>query len=99
MSYPSYSIVIPAYNEVHRIPGTLEAVVACVRERGWSAEIIVVDDGSKDDTSLLALEYAKDKEDRMRVLTLARNRGKGGAVRRVPNSSVGMTTLLLCVCV
>ena len=48
MQYPKYSIVIPAFNESARILATLESVVSCVRERGWSAEVIVVNDGSTD---------------------------------------------------
>ena len=46
-------------------------------------EIIVVDDGSKDKTTDTALEYAVTLgSNKMRVLTLAKNLGKGGAVRR-----------------
>ena len=51
MSYPQYSIVIPAYNEAARIGGALEAVLACIRQRGWNAEVVVVDDGSRDETA------------------------------------------------
>ena len=43
MAYPKYSIVIPAYNESARIPATLQSVVDCIRARGWSAEVIVVE--------------------------------------------------------
>jgi dolichyl-phosphate beta-glucosyltransferase len=43
-----------------------------------------VDDGSRDKTSQLALEYVKTYSvDKIRVLTLKKNRGKGGAVKRV----------------
>ena len=60
----------------------LEARRAAVA--GFTYEVIVVDDGSKDATSDLALQYTeKHGSDRVRVLTLARNRGKGGAIRMV----------------
>ena len=45
MGFPKYSIVIPAFNESHRIPATLESVVQTIRARGWSAEVVVVNDG------------------------------------------------------
>ena len=58
MRYPNYSIVIPAYNESARILPALESVVACVRERGWAAEVIVVDDGSRDRTAEIVRGFA-----------------------------------------
>ena len=57
--YPHLSIVIPAYNESARIPATLQEVVACIRSRGWNAELIVVNDGSTDSTANVVLEFAK----------------------------------------
>jgi hypothetical protein len=39
MSYPQFSIIIPAYNEASRITQALESVVHCVRSRGWFAEV------------------------------------------------------------
>ncbi len=47
----TYSIIIPAYNESARIRATLDRVLAYSAERGWNAEIIVVNDGSRDDTA------------------------------------------------
>ena len=58
MSFPQLSIVIPAYNEAARIPATLEAVVDCVRARGWNAEILVVDDGSRDAPAAVVTAFA-----------------------------------------
>jgi dolichyl-phosphate beta-glucosyltransferase len=80
VSYPQFSIVIPAYNEAARIPGTLEAVTACVRSRGWSAEIIVVNDGSRDETAEVVRSFAA-KNPEVRVLENPGNRGKGYSVR------------------
>ena len=56
--YPKYSIVIPAFNESARIPATLESVVACVRANAWDAEVIVVNDGSTDDTAKIVRDMA-----------------------------------------
>ncbi|MHB8890057.1 MAG: glycosyltransferase family 2 protein, partial [Acidobacteriaceae bacterium] len=50
MGQPKYSIVIPAFNESARIGKTLERVLACVAHHAWDAEVLVVDDGSRDTT-------------------------------------------------
>lgn len=78
--YPKYSIVIPAYNESARIPATLKAVVACIRERGWDAEVIVVNDGSTDATAGIVCDIA-GKTPEVRLLENPGNHGKGYSVR------------------
>lgn len=78
--YPKYSIVIPAYNESARIPATLDAVVACIREHKWDAEIIVVNDGSTDTTAQIVRDFAI-KAPEIRLLENPGNRGKGYSVR------------------
>jgi glycosyltransferase involved in cell wall biosynthesis len=80
MPYPNYSIVIPAYNEAGRIPATLEAVVECIRQKGWSAEIIVVDDGSRDTTADVVRNFAATAPE-VRLMQNPGNRGKGYSVR------------------
>ncbi|KAJ9052420.1 dolichyl-phosphate beta-glucosyltransferase, variant 2 [Entomophthora muscae] len=82
------SVVIPAYNEVARLPLMLEETVDFLKARvakntGFKYEIIVVDDGSKDKTADCALDFAKKanlKKGELVVVKLAINRGKGGAV-------------------
>jgi glycosyltransferase involved in cell wall biosynthesis len=78
--YPNYSIVIPAYNESARIPAALEQVVACVREHGWDAEVIVVNDGSTDRTAELVRDFARNAPE-VRLIENPGNRGKGYSVR------------------
>jgi glycosyltransferase involved in cell wall biosynthesis len=78
--YPRYSIVIPAYNEGARIPATLNSVIACVRGNQWNAEIIVVNDGSSDNTAQVVREIAKSAPE-LRLIENPGNRGKGYSVR------------------
>ncbi|MFH1400964.1 MAG: dolichyl-phosphate beta-glucosyltransferase [Nanoarchaeota archaeon] len=73
------SVVVPAYNEQKRIGGTLKAVSSYLRKQGYDFEIIVVDDGSVDDTVAVVRAVA---DPNVRVVSYARNRGKGFAVRK-----------------
>jgi glycosyltransferase involved in cell wall biosynthesis len=76
----TYSIVIPAYNEGARLGATLEKVLGYVREQGWNAEVIVVNDGSRDNTADLVRGFAA-KDPMLRLVENPGNRGKGYAVR------------------
>ncbi len=76
----TYSIIIPSYNEGERLPATLDRILSYIRFRGWDAEIIVVDDGSQDDTAELAMVYA-EQHPKVRVLQNPGNRGRGYSVR------------------
>ncbi len=80
MPKPSLSVVIPAYNEEERLPGTLEKVASYLSSRGREFEILVVDDGSTDGTAEVALSFSSRVP--LRVLRNERNRGKGYSVRR-----------------
>jgi len=77
---PHLSIVIPAYNEEDRLGVSLPLIEAYVRERGFDAEILVVDDGSTDATAQMASAFLRER--RGRVLRHPENRGKGAAVRQ-----------------
>ncbi len=80
MPEPTLSIVIPAFNEEGRLAPTVRGAVACARERGAGAEVIVVDDGSRDGTSALVQHLAAELPE-VRLVRLAANHGKGYAVR------------------
>ncbi len=80
MRYPKYSIVIPAFNEGARSLATLRSVDSCIRDRGWAAEVIVVNDGSTDETAALVKEFALHSPE-VRLLENPTNRGKGYSVR------------------
>jgi dolichyl-phosphate beta-glucosyltransferase len=71
------SVVIPAYNEVRRLPATLDRLSTWTAALPWQVELIVVDDGSGDAT----VDLAVDHPCRCGVIRLLRNAGKGAAVR------------------
>ena len=90
-----YSIILPAFNEGSRIGPGLEKALAFIREQGWQAEIIVVNDGSSDNTAEVARSYMRAAPEfssqqakgglvggpEMRLLENPGNRGKGYSVR------------------
>ncbi|MFN0169429.1 MAG: dolichyl-phosphate beta-glucosyltransferase [Bryobacteraceae bacterium] len=77
----SLSIVVPAYNEAVRLPATLEKIIAYLRSRRIEFhEILVVDDGSSDETAAVA-ERLAESHPHLRVLKNPGNRGKGYSVR------------------
>ena len=80
MASPQLSIVIPAYNESARIEQTLERVMLCVEQQGWDAEVLVVDDGSKDSTTEIVQQWMQ-RYPRLHLIKNVGNRGKGYSVR------------------
>ncbi|XP_046461850.1 dolichyl-phosphate beta-glucosyltransferase-like [Daphnia pulex] len=93
------SVIVPAYNEEKRLPAMLEECLHYLEEKlktnpENTFEVIIVDDGSTDKTTQIGLGYSeKYGTDKVRVLTLSNNRGKGGAVRLGMLSSRGKQLL------
>src|SRR4051794_33839843 len=75
---PYLSLVIPAYNEQENVPTLLERVAAALAQAGRPFEVIIVDDGSTDDTPRL-LADAMTRYPWLRVLRMARNGGQSAA--------------------
>ena len=74
------SIIVPAFNEQGRLPRALEQIGAYLAQRPFRAEVIVVDDGSRDDTPRL-VESFQPRVPFLRLISNGRNRGKGFSVR------------------
>jgi glycosyltransferase involved in cell wall biosynthesis len=74
------SVIIPAFNEQERIAPTLRDLAAFLAPRGVSFELLVVDDGSTDDTAAV-VESLRFEIAELRCVRSAPNRGKGHAVR------------------
>src|SRR3954471_13578921 len=77
---PQYSIIIPAYNESARLGTTLDRVLDHVAAQHWDAEVIVVNDGSQDDTAEMVLARARANP-ALRLVENPGNHGKGYSVR------------------
>jgi dolichyl-phosphate beta-glucosyltransferase len=78
------SIVVPAFNEAPRLArraALLSDAVTSGAIDPWTTELIVVDDGSTDDTASLALDLLAPAFPRLRILQLGENSGKGAAIR------------------
>jgi glycosyltransferase involved in cell wall biosynthesis len=84
---PFLSIVIPAYNEENRLPSTLEQVFHFLAKQPFSSEIIVVENGSDDQTFEIAQQFAAGHEN-VQVLHSQR-RGKGLAIQHGVRAAVG----------
>jgi dolichyl-phosphate beta-glucosyltransferase len=90
---PYLSIVVPAYNEEQRLPRTLQSITAYVQPKSYVTELIVVDDGSVDNTARAVEEFAATSP----ILRLIRNEhhGKAYAVRTGVLASSGQYVLFM----
>jgi glycosyltransferase involved in cell wall biosynthesis len=78
-SQPMLSIVVPAFNEAGRIGNSIRQIDAFMRQSPVSCELIVVDDGSRDNTSEIVTQA---KVEGLRLVRNAENHGKGYTVRQ-----------------
>ncbi|KAG1055455.1 hypothetical protein G6F46_002016 [Rhizopus delemar] len=80
------SCIVPAFDESKRLPTMLEEAVEYLEQQKkldqtYTYEIIIVDDGSRDNTIDVAVKFAKEHPNSdIRLLAMEKNRGKGGAV-------------------
>ena len=93
MEPPALSIVIPAYNEAERIEQTLETVRNYLRSQPLRAEVLVVNDGSRDRTGPLVAARAQHWPN-LRLVNNPRNLGKGFSVRNGALEARGQVVLI-----
>jgi glycosyltransferase involved in cell wall biosynthesis len=79
--FASLSIFFPAYNDALSLPGLVRKTFAVLEQCVEDYEVIVVNDGSQDNTGEVLEELRKEFAPRMRVVTHPQNRGYGGALR------------------
>ena len=77
---PKYSFIIPAYNETARLGSTLDRVLSYIATQRWDAEVLVVNDGSRDATADL-VQSCTQTHPELRLIENPGNRGKGYSVR------------------
>src|SRR5438128_10071382 len=80
LEHHTYSIIIPAYNEGARLDATLNKVLRYIAQQKWDAEVLVVNDGSRDNTVEIVQEHMQ-KNSMLRLIENPGNRGKGYSVR------------------
>jgi dolichyl-phosphate beta-glucosyltransferase len=90
---PETTIVIAAYNEEERLPQTLRTIEAYLAATNLQAEVVVVDDGSTDQTAALVRARSEGMPE-LRLISYPRNRGKGYALRMGVLASRGKLVLL-----
>jgi dolichyl-phosphate beta-glucosyltransferase len=91
---PELSVVIPAFDERARITMTLSRTLDFLAQHHPDSEVLVIDDGSRDDTAAL-VESFSEKDARVKLLRQPENRGKGAAVRRGVLASRGRFVLFM----
>lgn len=79
---PHLSLAITAFNEAGRLPPTLTRALEFLRAQGYPFEIVINDDGSRDDTAAVAERIGEAWPGVVRVLRAPRNEGKGAGLRR-----------------
>lgn len=89
----TYSLIIPAYNESDRIRPTLDRILKYIEEQHWESEVLVVNDGSSDNTGEIVKEYGRIHP-QVQLVENGRNRGKGFSVRNGMQHARGDICLL-----
>jgi dolichyl-phosphate beta-glucosyltransferase len=90
------SVVIPAYDEASRIERTLDETMRFLDGRPTSWELVIADDGSRDQTVAIVQRYiAAHGDARVRLVALPVNRGKGAALRAGVAATRGERVLLM----
>ena len=79
MNSIDFTVVIPAFNEERRLPKAVAAITAYLESKCFSFEIIIVNDGSTDNTASVVEQLAK-RNSSIQQIILNPNQGKGGAV-------------------
>ena len=75
------SIIIPAYNEEKRLPSTIREISSYLKDKDYSYEILVVNDGSTDKTAEVVRGMTTEIKG-LKLIDNEENKGKGGVVKQ-----------------
>ncbi|KAF3558058.1 hypothetical protein F2Q69_00010873 [Brassica cretica] len=95
------SLIVPAFNEEQRLPAALQEIMDYLqgrasRDKSFSYEVVIVDDGSVDGTKRVAFDFVRKYTlDNIRLIPLGKNQGKGEAIRKGMMHSRGELLLML----
>jgi len=78
---PELSVFFPCYNEEANLKNTFDKALPVIKEVADKWEVIIIDDGSKDKTPLIASQIAKEYPNNLKIVTHNPNRGYGGAFK------------------
>jgi dolichyl-phosphate beta-glucosyltransferase len=81
------SIIIPAYNEEKRLPPVLAEIEKHLCQSDLLVEVLVINDGSRDNTALVAQQYIQQSKLLIQVISLDQNSGKGAAIKAGVNAA------------
>jgi len=93
VSIPFLSLIIPAYNEAERLPTTLQQVADYLKSQPYASEVLVIENGSQDNTFAIAQDFIKDHKNFSSQRTT--HRGKGLAVRQGMLAAKGEYRMML----
>lgn len=95
MTTPEISLIVPAYNENALIINTLNGLQSFMKSRSEDYEIVLVDDGSQDNTVSLIRDWQKSNTTELKLLVNDTNMGKGFSVRRGVMESRGKYVIFI----
>lgn len=90
---PHLSLAITAFNEAERLPPTLTRAITFLQAQGYTFEVVINDDGSRDDTAAVAAGIGTAYPGIVRVLRAPQNEGKGAGLRRAVLATRGRVVL------
>jgi dolichol-phosphate mannosyltransferase len=94
MTSPTYSFVIPIYNEKDNLPALYERITAILTQLGETSEVILIDDGSRDGSYASMIELSQ-KDQRFKVIRLSRNFGHQIAISAGMDHATGSATIIM----
>ena len=92
---PNLSLIVPVYNEEKNLPTLIEAIHKVLGPLSYSWEVVLVDDGSEDDSLQVLTELAEKDSQHLRVLSFRRNFGQTAAIAAGLDYAQGEIIVLL----